>query len=131
MTGARRPLEAAPACAPARAGPAWGSAASLSPDTPPLRLDADLREPSVPRRIRVLLRDVAPSEAGMRMAAEAGATSDDALVTALTSGEIEALDWLYERYAPLTFSVALRVLGDRQLAEDVAQDVFLRFWRQP
>ena len=49
----------------------------------------------------------------------------------LAGGEIEALERLYDRYSSLVFSVGLRVLGDRQLAEDVTQDVFLRLWRRP
>ena len=49
----------------------------------------------------------------------------------LADGEIEALERLYDRYSSLVFSVGVRVLNDRQLAEDVTQDVFLRLWRRP
>jgi RNA polymerase sigma-70 factor (ECF subfamily) len=35
---------------------------------------------------------------------------------------------LYDRYGGLVFTVALRVLGDRDLAEEVMQDTFLRCW---
>jgi len=49
----------------------------------------------------------------------------------LAAGDLKALERLYDRYSALVFSVSLRVLHDRQLAEDVVQEVFLRLWRQP
>lgn len=57
--------------------------------------------------------------------------TDDELVASLTAGDISALEVLYDRYSTLVFSVSLRVLYDRQLAEDVTQEVFLRLWRRP
>lgn len=59
------------------------------------------------------------------------AEEDAALVAALASDEVGALEQLYDRYSALVFSVALRVLHDHALAEDVTQEVFLRIWRQP
>lgn len=38
---------------------------------------------------------------------------------------------LYDRYAPVVYSVALRVLADAGAAEDVLQEVFLQLWRKP
>ncbi len=52
-------------------------------------------------------------------------------MTSLIAGDISALEVLYDRYSMLVFSVSLRVLYDRQLAEDVTQEVFLRLWRRP
>jgi RNA polymerase sigma-70 factor (ECF subfamily) len=49
----------------------------------------------------------------------------------LAVGDLTALEALYDRYGSLVFSVGLRVLLDRQLAEDVTQEVFLRLWRRP
>ncbi len=61
-----------------------------------------------------------------------GDTSDDAaLMASMATGETRALEALYDRYAALVFSVAYRILHDSQLAQDVAQEVFLRLWRQP
>lgn len=49
----------------------------------------------------------------------------------IARGDVYALEFLYDRYSALVFSVSLRVLRDTQLAEDVVQEVFLRLWRQP
>lgn len=69
------------------------------------------------------------AEAGPRAVRTEGA--DETLVAALREGRIEALEELYDRYSLLVFSVALRILRDRGLAEDVTQETFLRLWRRP
>ena len=38
---------------------------------------------------------------------------------------------LYDRYSPIVYAVALRVLGDTARAEDVMQEIFMRLWRKP
>ena len=38
---------------------------------------------------------------------------------------------LYDRYSPVVYAVALRVLGDAAAAEDVLQEVFMQLWRNP
>jgi len=44
-------------------------------------------------------------------------------------GEDEtALEILYNRYAGLIFTLALRIVGDPELAREVLQDTFLRCW---
>lgn len=55
--------------------------------------------------------------------------SDDALLVLFANGEAQAARELTARLAPRVFSVALRVLGDRAEAEDVAQEAMLRLWR--
>ena len=59
------------------------------------------------------------------------APSDEELMAGLAAGDYDALEALYDRYSSLVFSVGLRVLMDRQLAEDVTQEVFLQLWRRP
>ena len=38
---------------------------------------------------------------------------------------------LYDRYSPLVYSIALRVLGESEAAEDILQEIFMRLWRNP
>jgi RNA polymerase sigma-70 factor (ECF subfamily) len=47
----------------------------------------------------------------------------------VAAGDESAMLLLYERYSALVYSVALHVLNDRHVAEDVAQEVFLHIWR--
>ncbi len=51
---------------------------------------------------------------------------DDALVHAVRSGDLTAFNVLVERYQHAVYAVALRLLRDRFLAEDITQDAFLR-----
>ena len=53
------------------------------------------------------------------------------MVSAIRSGDEQAMAQLYDRYSPIVYSVALRVLGDAGAAEDILQEVFLQLWRSP
>jgi RNA polymerase sigma-70 factor (ECF subfamily) len=66
------------------------------------------------------------------MAQRTEGLSDEQLMTRLQGGpeEVEAaLSKLYDRYTRTVFGVGLRILGDRSLAEELVQDVFLKVWR--
>jgi RNA polymerase sigma-70 factor (ECF subfamily) len=56
--------------------------------------------------------------------------SDAELLALVARREQFALAVLYDRYGGRIFALALRLLGDRQAAEEVAQDVFLRIWQR-
>lgn len=56
--------------------------------------------------------------------------SDAELIGRAGEGEARALEVLYDRYSSVVFSFALRLVGDRQLAEEVLQEVFFRAWQQ-
>jgi len=58
-------------------------------------------------------------------------SSDASLVSAIRSGDENAMAALYDRYASIVYSVALRVLSDTGAAEDVLQEVFMQLWRNP
>jgi RNA polymerase sigma-70 factor (ECF subfamily) len=55
---------------------------------------------------------------------------DRVILRLLVSHQEQALSELYDRYGRLVFSVALNVLTDEALAEEVTQDVFLRVWEK-
>lgn len=56
------------------------------------------------------------------------AESDGALMERMVAGDQGALATLYDRYGRAVYSLALRMLADSGLAEDLVQEVFLRCW---
>jgi RNA polymerase sigma-70 factor (ECF subfamily) len=59
---------------------------------------------------------------------ELEALPDDVLVVLVARRNERALGALYDRYIRLVFSVAFRITGNRQTAEEVVQDVFQNVW---
>lgn len=58
------------------------------------------------------------------------ASSDDpALVRRAKDGDLDAFDALVQRHTAGVYRIALRMLADRDDAEDITQDVFLQAWR--
>lgn len=54
---------------------------------------------------------------------------DSALVALVARRDEQALSALYDRYHRLAFSLALRVVGERALAEEIVLDAFVNVWR--
>lgn len=54
--------------------------------------------------------------------------TDSEFVRQMQVGEEAALEGLYARYGGLIFTLALRIVGDPELAREVLQDTFLRCW---
>jgi len=55
--------------------------------------------------------------------------SDGELLARLYERDKEALGVLYDRYSGYVHALSLRMLGSRQEAEEVLQDVFWQFWK--
>ncbi len=53
---------------------------------------------------------------------------DAALTLRVAGGDREAFSALYDRYAPRVYGLALHMLQDPGLAEEVAQEAFLKLW---
>ncbi|MFY4719848.1 RNA polymerase sigma factor [Streptomyces sp. LaBMicrA B280] len=58
-----------------------------------------------------------------------GRLPDEALLSGLATGDQELAVVFVRRFQHRVFGVAMAVTGDRQLAEDVAQQTFERAWR--
>ena len=63
--------------------------------------------------------------------AERLAADDATLARAVGERDERALAELYRRYVGSCLGLVRRVLGDRTMAEEVVQEVFVRTWREP
>src|SRR5205807_3969091 len=75
----------------------------------------------LPRRWRVSYRNAVLARLGP-------AASDTEIGRALAAADVDALALVYDRYGALAYSVAVRILGDARLAEDIVQETFLKLW---
>ena len=54
---------------------------------------------------------------------------DEDLMDLVAGGDERALSELYDRYSRPVYATGLRLLGDKQLAEELVQDAFTSVWR--
>lgn len=59
------------------------------------------------------------------------AFSDEELARQVSVGNAMALETLYDRYSRQAIGLACRIVGQAELAEEVVQEAFLRFWERP
>src|SRR5918997_1583543 len=55
--------------------------------------------------------------------------ADEDLISLVEAGDAEAFSTLYDRHSRAAFSLAHRMMGERQTAEDLAQDALIKVWR--
>jgi RNA polymerase sigma-70 factor (ECF subfamily) len=55
--------------------------------------------------------------------------ADEELAALVDAKDPAAFEVFYDRHGGAAYSLALRIVGDRQLAEDVIQEAFLSMWR--
>lgn len=68
-------------------------------------------------------------EGPVSLASPLAELSDEELVARVAAGDRRAYGLLVERHLDRTVTIAVRVLGNRAEAEDVAQEAFLRLWQ--
>jgi RNA polymerase sigma-70 factor, ECF subfamily len=55
--------------------------------------------------------------------------ADEDLLSLVVEGDAEAFATLYDRHARAAYSLAFRMMGEKQAAEDLLQDALLKAWR--
>ena len=55
--------------------------------------------------------------------------ADEDLISLVEAADAEAFSRLYDRHSRAAFSLAYRMMGERQASEDLMQDAFLKVWR--
>jgi RNA polymerase sigma-70 factor (ECF subfamily) len=55
---------------------------------------------------------------------------DVELISQIAQARPEAVRALYRRYGRLVYGLALHMVGDRSVAEEITQDVFMRVWEK-
>jgi RNA polymerase sigma-70 factor, ECF subfamily len=55
--------------------------------------------------------------------------ADEDLISLADGGNTQAFAALYDRHARVAYSLAYRMMGERQAAEDLVQEAFLKVWR--
>lgn len=56
--------------------------------------------------------------------------TDETLIGLINRSQTDALSELYDRYHRLVFSLALNIVGEHAVAEEVTLDVFTRVWEK-
>ena len=55
--------------------------------------------------------------------------ADEDLISLVEAADAEAFATLYDRHSRAAYSLAHRMMGERQASEDLVQDAFLKVWR--
>lgn len=57
--------------------------------------------------------------------------ADEGLMAAVTGGSHDAFEQLYDRHVRNCFGLALKIVRDPLVAEDITQEVFMKIWSRP
>jgi len=55
--------------------------------------------------------------------------ADEDLISLVEAADADAFATLYDRHSRSAYSLAYRMMGEKQAAEDLAQDAFIKVWR--
>lgn len=60
---------------------------------------------------------------------ESNTLTDSEIMLKIAGYDSRALEEIYERYAPTLYTLIKRILGDKEISEEVLSDVFVMIWR--
>lgn len=66
----------------------------------------------------------------LQQAQLAASTIDPKLIALVTKGDHQAFSQLYDQSCTLLYSMAIRILGSREHAAELLQEVYLEIWRK-
>ena len=58
-----------------------------------------------------------------------GQLSDETLIARVARSDRNALQTLYDRYAPIVLGISLKITSDRVAAEEVLEETFWQVWQ--
>src|SRR5215471_1588455 len=102
--------------------PIWAILPLLTKSSPPLDHRVPFQSARRPDSVGIHMRR------GPSASVRADKPVDPELIRQMQLGDESALEVLYTRYGGLVFTLALRIVGDSELAREVLQDTFLRCW---
>lgn len=56
--------------------------------------------------------------------------NDESLASRIVQGDVRALETLYDRHGAMILGIALKITGNKALAEEVLQETFWRIWQR-
>lgn len=59
-----------------------------------------------------------------------GSKDEDSLITSAKQGNKHAFRQLYDKYITRVYALCYRLTGDKGMAEDASQEVFIQLWRK-
>lgn len=62
--------------------------------------------------------------------ADSNSLSDTEIMLKIAGYDSKALEQLYDRYAPLLYTLIRKIVSDKESAEEILSDVFVIIWRQ-
>ncbi|MEA2479551.1 MAG: hypothetical protein QOJ07_1473 [Thermoleophilaceae bacterium] len=65
----------------------------------------------------------------MQSAQDKQRLADEEIMVLLRDGDPDAFEIMYDRHGGAAFSLAYRMVGDRNVAEDITQEAFISIWR--
>ena len=66
----------------------------------------------------------------LNMHQKSNRTPDQELIELVTRGDKSAFKEIYSRFSQVTYNLALRMLRDKEDAEEVVQEIFLQIWNK-